>query len=122
MKIEVLDKGHVEYIDHMGDDRTVANSARVSFASHKDSFDEKDEKLINYLAEHNHWTPFAHPQITLRVKAPIPIRTQFFKSKVGLVENEISRRYVSIEPEFYYPKWRSKPDKSKKQGSGNFID
>jgi len=122
MKIEVLDKGHVEYIDHMGDDRTVANSARVSFASHKDSFDEKDEKLINYLAEHNHWTPFAHPQITLRVKAPIPIRTQFFKSKVGLVENEISRRYVSIEPEFYYPKWRSKPDKSKKQGSGDFID
>jgi thymidylate synthase (FAD) len=83
MKIDVLDKGHVEYIDHMGDDRTVANSARVSFASHKDSFDKKDEKLINYLAEHNHWTPFAHPQITLRVKAPIPIRTQFFKSKVG---------------------------------------
>jgi len=121
MKVEVLDKGHVEVIEHMGSDLTVANSARVSFATHKDELDEKDEKLIKYLADHNHWTPFAHPQITLRIKAPISIRTQFFKHKQGFVENEISRRYVSMEPEFYHPKWRTKPDKSKKQGSGDFI-
>ena len=120
-KIKVLDKGHVEVIEHMGSDLTVANSARVSFATHKDELDEKDEKLIKYLADHNHWTPFAHPQITLRIKAPISIRTQFFKHKQGFVENEISRRYVSMEPEFYHPKWRTKPDKSKKQGSGDFI-
>ena len=66
-KVEVLDKGHVEVIEHMGSDLTVANSARVSFATHKDELDEKDEKLIKYLADHNHWTPFAHPQITLRL-------------------------------------------------------
>ena len=121
MKIEVLDNGFVDYIDHLGNDLTVCNSARVSFNNHKEEFDDKDEKLIKYLAEHNHWTPFAHPQITLRIKAPIPIRTQLFKSKVGFVENEVSRRYVSIEPEFYHPKWRKKPDKSMKQGSGEFI-
>ena len=70
---------------------------------------------------HKHWTPFAHPQITLRIKAPISIRTQFFKHKQGFVENEISRRYVSFEPEFYIPNWRGKPDGSAKQGSEDFI-
>ncbi len=81
----------------------------------------KDTKLIRYLAKHNHWTPFAHPQITLRIKAPISIRTQFFKHKQGFVENEISRRYVSYEPEFYIPSWRSKPTDGAKQGSEDFV-
>ena len=70
-KISVLDLGHVEYVSHMGNDLTVANAARVSFNKESDEFVEKDEKLISYLAKHNHWTPFAHPQITLRIKAPI---------------------------------------------------
>ena len=122
MKLDVLDKGHVEVVDHMGSDLTVANAARVSFATHKDELDEKDEKLIKYLANHNHWTPFAHPQITLRIKAPISIRTQFFKHKQGFVENEISRRYVDFEPEFYHPKWRRRPDASMKQGSGEWLE
>ena len=143
MKIEVLDKGHVELMDHMGTDLTVCNAARVSFNKESEwglDFDaierlkscpynksdvrllkEKDEKLIRYLAKHNHWTPFAHPQITLRVKAPISIRTQFFKHKQGFVENEISRRYVSYEPEFYNPVWRSKPTDGAKQGSEDFV-
>ena len=143
MKIEVLDKGHVELMDHMGTDLTVCNAARVSFNKESEwglDFDaierlkscpynksdvrllkEKDEKLIRYLAKHNHWTPFAHPQITLRVKAPISIRTQFFKHKQGFVENEISRRYVSYEPEFYSPTWRGKPPDGAKQGSEDFI-
>ena len=143
MKIEVLDKGHVELMDHMGSDLTVCNAARVSFNKESDwglDFDaierlkscpynkddvrllkEKDEKLIRYLAKHNHWTPFAHPQITLRVKAPVSIRTQFFKHKQGFVENEISRRYVSYEPEFYSPTWRGKPTDGAKQGSEDFI-
>jgi thymidylate synthase (FAD) len=81
---------------------------------------EKDEKLINYLAKHNHWTPFAHPQVQFHIKAPIFVRTQLFKHKVGMVENEISRRYVDFEPDFYTPNyWRERPDKSIKQGSGD---
>ena len=119
--MKVLDHGHVELVDHMGSDLTVANAARVSFSQHKDELDGKDEKLIGYLAKHNHWTPFAHPQITLRVKAPISIRTQLYKSKQGLVENEVSRRYVSTEPEFYEPRWRSKPTDGAKQGSDDFM-
>jgi thymidylate synthase (FAD) len=127
-KIDVLDYGHVELISHMGDDLTVVNSARVSFNKesewdHPDShvpcniLSEKDKKLINYLAKHQHWTPFAHPQISLHFKAPIFIRTQLFKHKVGFVENEISRRYVKDKPEFYVPFWRSAPTNGAKQGS-----
>tara|TARA_B100001094_G_scaffold332432_1_gene404441 strand:- start:2111 stop:2815 length:705 start_codon:yes stop_codon:yes gene_type:complete len=121
-RIKVLDAGHVEYVDHMGNDLTVVNSARVSFSSHKEEFGDKDENLIKYLAKHNHWTPFAHPQITLRIKAPISIRTQFFKHKQGFVENEISRRYVDHPPEFYHPRWRNKPSKNAKQGSDGWLE
>ena len=133
--IPVLDKGFVQYVTHMGDDLTVVNAARVSF--HKESeWDyerdwrggvleksllERDRKLIHYLAKHRHWTPFAHPQITLRIKAPISIRTQLFKHKVGFVENEVSRRYVSDKPEFYDPVWRKAPTDGAKQGSGDFV-
>jgi len=120
-KNKVLDLGHVEYVSHMGNDLTVANAARVSFNKESDEFVEKDEKLISYLAKHNHWTPFAHPQITLRIKAPIFVRTQLFKHKVGFTENEISRRYVKYAPEFYVPKWRSSPTDNAKQGSSDFI-
>jgi thymidylate synthase (FAD) len=76
-----------------------------------------DEKLIQFLAKHNHWSPFAHPQIQLRIKAPIFVARQLAKHQVGLVWNEISRRYVDNPPEFFFPdKWRKKsPDK--KQGS-----
>ena len=70
---------------------------------------DKDKKLIKYLAKHKHWTPFAHPQITLRIKAPISIRTQLFKHKVGFVENEVSRRYVDDVPDVYIPRWRTAP-------------
>jgi len=122
MKIDVLDKGNVELVDNMGSDLTVVNAARVSFANHKEDFEEKDEKLIRYLADHNHWTPFAHPQITLRIKAPISIRTQFFKHKQGFVENEISRRYVDFEPEFYHPKFRKRPSDNAKQGSDGILE
>ena len=91
--IPVLDGvGFVQYVSHMGNDLTVVNAARVSFNKESEEFADRDEKLINYLAKHNHWTPFAHPQITLRIKAPISIRTQLFKHKQGFVENEVSRR------------------------------
>jgi thymidylate synthase (FAD) len=129
-KIEVLDKGHVEYVEHMGSDLTVVNAARVSFAKTSEwetaedgsyKLSNRDQRLIRYLAEHGHWTPFAHPQITLRIKAPIFVRTQLFKHKVGFTENEISRRYVTNEPEFYIPEWRSAPTDGAKQGSSDFI-
>lgn len=129
-KIEVLDKGHVEYVEHMGSDLTVVNAARVSFAKTSDwettengsrVLSNKDQRLIKYLAEHNHWTPFSHPQITLRIKAPIFVRTQMFKHKVGFTENEISRRYVTVEPEIYIPDWRWAPTDGAKQGSSDFI-
>ena len=113
----------------MGDDLTVANAARVSFNKESDWEEQdgmtflsiKDEKLIKYLANHNHWTPFAHPQITLRIKAPIFVRTQLFKHKVGFVENEVSRRYVVEEPQFYTPIWRNAPTDGAKQGSSGFV-
>ena len=125
-RVNILDSGFVEYVDHMGTDLTIANAARVSFnkesvAQSDGSLSNKDFTLIKFLADHNHWTPFAHPQITLRIKAPIAIRTQLFKHKIGMCENEISRRYVSYEPDMYYPFFRSKPENGIKQGSGQFI-
>jgi len=133
MKINVLDSiGFVQFVSCMGDDLTVVNAARVSFnkeseweeVNHEGDgiLSEKDIKLIRYLAKHKHWTPFAHPQITLRIKAPIFIRTQLFKHKVGFVENEVSRRYVSDPPSVYFPRWRSKPTNGAKQGSEDFMN
>ena len=109
-----------EYIDHMGSDASVVKAARVSFAADGLEFDgERDSGLINYLAKHHHWTPFAHTSITFRMTAPVPIRTQCFKHKVGFSENEESRRYISSSPKFFIPQqFRKHPEGSVKQGSG----
>lgn len=110
----------VELINHMGSDLDVVNAARVSFAKTTLEFTEQDARLIKYLAVNDHWTPFAHTAIQLRVAAPIPIRTQCFKHKIGLVENEESRRYISTRPEIYIPdQFRAKPVGSIKQGSAD---
>lgn len=113
----------VEYIDHMGSDASVVRAARVSFASDVEEprGNLRDAKLINYLATHNHWTPFSHAVITLRMTAPVPIRTQCFKHKQGFTENEESRRYVSYTPGYFVPKFRSKVE-NKKQGSGSAFE
>ena len=112
----------IEYVDHMGDDLRVVNSARVSFNKQKENLDKKDEKLISYLAKHKHWTPFSHPQICVRITAPIFIARQWFKSTIGLSRNEVSRRYVDDEPEFWIPEdWMGRPDKSLKQGAGDCL-
>jgi thymidylate synthase (FAD) len=132
---------NVNYIDHMGTDLTVVNAARVSFdkesdwaplevrvmnehdqyLEYKKQLKDGDTKLINYLAKHDHWTPFSHCTATFRIKAPIFVARQLFKHKVGLTENEISRRYVDSEPEFYMPEvWRGKAE-NKKQGSGGIL-
>lgn len=114
---------NVEYIDHMGDDKRVVNVARVSFDKWDNSNEltERDIKLIHYLATHGHWSPFAHPQLSLRVSAPIVVARQLFKHQVGLIVNEVSRRYVDTKPFFYMPDtWRGAPE-NKKQGSSNSI-
>ena len=108
---------NVEIIDKMGSDLSVVNAARVSFAKNQSQLEEKDEKLIKYLAEHEHWSPFAHAQLQFRVKAPIFVARQLVKHQVGLVWNEVSRRYIDTDPEFYVPfLWREKHE-NKKQGS-----
>lgn len=133
-----------EYIDHMGSDLSVVNAARVSFDKASEwavgteddyhveewgtgrydgeifywKLSDADAKLIRYLAKHDHWTPFAHTSISLRMSAPVPIRTQCFKHKQGLVENEESRRYISTKPTFYTPdQFRNAPVGGAKQGS-----
>lgn len=112
----------VELIDYMGSDLSVVNAARVSFAKESESFSEKDEKLIRYLAEHNHWSPFAHTSLQFRIKAPIFVARQLVKHQVGGVWNEVSRRYVDDEPEFYFPThWRGKPVNAK-QGSDGIVN
>ena len=111
----------VELVDKMGTDLSVVNAARVSYAKFKDSFEDKDEKLIKFLAEHNHRSPFAHASLQFRIKAPVFVARQLVKHQVGLVWNEISRRYVDYEPELYEPKeWRGRPQNSK-QGSDGTV-
>jgi thymidylate synthase (FAD) len=118
----------VELIDSMGSDLSVVNAARVSFAKESDweyptqdcKLSEKDQKLISYLAKHGHFTPFCHAFLSFRIKAPIFVARQLVKHQVGLAWNEVSRRYVDDEPEFYLPvSWRKRPDGSVKQGSSN---
>ena len=100
----------VELVDKMGSDLSVVNAARVSFG---------DKKLINYLAKHEHWSPFAHATLQFHIEAPIFVARQLVKHQVGLAWNEISRRYVDSDPEYFYPDtWRSRPV-DKKQGSGD---
>ncbi len=111
---------NAELIDYMGNDLSIVKAARVSFANAGDNerTEEANEKLIRYLAKHGHWTPFAHTSITLRMRAPVPIRTQCFKHKSGFVENEESRRYIQSTPTFFMPDMFRKGCDNKKQGSG----
>ena len=107
----------VELIDRMGNDTSIVNAARVSFGKRVKEMSEGDTKLIRYLAKHNHWSPFGHASLQFRIKAPVFVARQLVKHQVGLTWNEISRRYVDYEPEFYeVDKWRGKPI-NKKQGS-----
>ncbi len=105
-------------IDSMGSDLTAVNAARVSFAKKKDVMDERDEKLIRYLASHKHWTPFGHIMLQFRITAPIFVARQWYRHTVGFARNEESRRYIRDEPSVFHPtNWRSKPEGSIKQGS-----
>jgi len=125
----------VKFIDKMGSDLSVVNAARVSFAkeSEWESIPEagpiegllssQDEKLIGYLAKHNHWSPFGHASMQFHIKAPVFVARQLVKHQVGLVWNEVSRRYVDDEVQFYIPEeWRGAPENSKQGSSGEVID
>ena len=125
----------VKFIDKMGSDLSVVNAARVSFAkeSEWESIPEagpiegllssQDEKLIGYLAKHNHWSPFGHASMQFHIKAPVFVARQLVKHQVGLVWNEVSRRYVDDEVEFYVPEdWRGAPENSKQGSSSEVID
>lgn len=109
----------VELIDSMGDDDSVVRAARVSFAKDADNYTpSQNARLIEYLAREKHEIPFAHTAATFRVSAPLVQRTHCFKSKIGMVENEESKRYISSSPEVFYPdEWRMAAAE-KKQGSG----
>ena len=123
------------YINHMGDDLTVVNAARVSFGKKKEALGytgveggamrpilhDSDLKLIRYLAKHRHMSPFGHCFASFHVKAPIFVARQLVKHKF-LRWNEISRRYVDDEPEFYQPDvWRGRSE-DKKQGSDGVVN
>ena len=131
-----ISKQEVQLVDWMGDDLSVVNAARVSFDKEssweyeKDShihlsekiLSEKDKKLIKYLAEHNHWSPFSHTSISLRVKAPLFVGRQLAKHQVGGAWNEVSRRYVDSEPEFYFPDFRKRAANKKQGSTDELID
>ena len=106
-------------VDSMGNDLTVVNAARVSFNSHSDLLNTKDEGLITFLAKHGHWSPFAHVILQFRMKAPIFVARQLVKHQVGLTWNEVSRRYVDTDIEFYEPKVWRKAAENVKQGSSD---
>ena len=106
-------------INSMGSDLTVVNAARVSFNSHSKELNRKDERLIAFLAKHGHWSPFAHVILQFRVKAPIFVARQLVKHQVGLTWNEVSRRYVDTDIEFYEPKVWRKAAENVKQGSSD---
>lgn len=107
----------VELLDVFGDDLTVVNAARVSFAKESTEMSERDAKLVKYLADHNHVTPFFHPQARFRLKMPIFVAREWFRHQIGFARNEVSRRYVDTDPEFWTPEELRQRDSNKKQGS-----
>ena len=126
----------VTYIDHMGSDLSVVNAARVSFGKKSEALgtsgvegrpmtpilNDPDKRLIKYLAKHKHMSPFGHAFASFHVKAPIFVARQLVKHKF-LRWNEISRRYVDDDPEFYEPdEWRGRADDKKQGSSNNVID
>lgn len=127
-KFNVLDKGYVILHETMGDDLTVANAARVSYDKKKAEMDERDERLISFLAREGHTSPFRHATLQFEVYAPLMVARQWWKYVVGSDHvmdawNESSRRYITEQPTFYIPnadQWRSAPEDSK-QGSGKLV-
>ena len=117
-RIELFDDGigSVEYVNHMGDDLTVVNSARVSFGVEKEKLDDRDKKLINYLIKHKHTSTLEHCTVTFRFTVPLFIRSQHHRHRTWSY-NEISRRYTDFNIQFYEPKEFRSQHKSNRQAS-----
>ena len=118
MKFDLYDDGigFVEYVQHMGDDLTIVNAARVSFGKHKTEMDDKDRKLIKYLVDHKHTSTLEHNVMTFRFKVPLFVRSQHHRHRTWSY-NEISRRYTSFDLQFYEPKSFRSQHKSNRQAS-----
>jgi len=108
--------GRVELVDYMGSDLTIVNSARVSFGKHKETLDEKDERLINYLVKHRHTSTFEHNVATFRFVVPLFVRGQHHRHRTWSY-NEISRRYTDVNIQFYEPEEFRTQHKSNRQAS-----
>lgn len=112
----------VELLNHFGDDLMVVNAARVSYGKSKSAVDGKDAKLIKFLVDHGHTSPFRHPQLQFRIQCPIFVERQLFKHQVGLSANSISGRYVDFSDEYWIPESLRFQSKDSKQGSSGEID
>ena len=110
----------VELLETFGNDLTVVNAARVSLGKYVDEFTDRDAKLIKYLADHEHTSPFFHPQLRFRLKMPIWMAREWFRHTIGFSRNEVSRRYVDDPPTFHIPNFRTRAP-NKKQGSNDDI-
>ena len=132
MKIDVLDKGHIELVDTLGDDLTPVNAARVSFGGRSDKFQSKDRRLSKFLIKHKHFSPFRHQHIMVIVKAPEFVLRQWYKHVVGIETtsssvtkdhawNEISGRYIPVQ-EYYHPSVWRKQSEDNKQASEGVLD
>jgi thymidylate synthase (FAD) len=119
--MNVLDKGFVRLVDQMGSDLSVVNAARISFGRESESMNDKDLKLLRYLWDHQHTSPFRHATLQFHIKAPLFVLRQWMKHQVGCAWNEISGRYVKFNPEFYVPSTWRKQHQSNKQGSQGEI-
>ncbi len=119
-KIELYDDGigAVEYVEHMGSDLTIVNSARVSFGKRKDELDERDKKLIRYLINHRHTSTFEHNVVTFRFTVPLFVRSQHHRHRTWSY-NEISRRYTDVDIRFYEPQSFRTQHKSNRQASNS---
>ena len=122
MKVDLFGDGigSVEYVKHDGEDVMFVNAARVSFGAHKEKIDDKDIKLIRYLIDHNHTSPFEHCSITFRFVVPLFIRSQHHRHRTWSY-NEISRRYTSVDMQFYEPESFRTQHKSNRQASNDEL-
>jgi thymidylate synthase (FAD) len=117
----MFERCSVELLETFGSDLTVVNAARVSLGKEVVEFGEKDARLIKYLADHNHVSPFFHPQARFRLKMPIWMAREWFRHTIGFARNEVSRRYVDSDPTFHLPDAIRMRAPNKKQGSTTEI-
>ncbi len=110
--------GSVEYVQHMGDDLTIVNAARVSFGKHKEQIDEKDKRLIRYLIRHRHTSTLEHNIVTFRFCVPLFVRSQHHRHRTWSY-NEISRRYTDADLKFYETSKLRTQHKSNRQASNS---